>query len=124
MAVRVWLICERIVDALAPEPEGFRYKSSLPTEIPTMSAVNLGYCFTAAASASNSFVTIAWPLEHHIPSSNVVPVLMAASNADDGVAVVPYSISRALVKPVVPVKDAAAVNSGAKFVPALPVLAL
>lgn len=55
-----------------------------------------------------------------------MPVLMAASNADDGVAVVPYSIivySRALVKPVVPDRDAAAANSVAKSVPALPVLA-
>ena len=61
-----------------------------------------------------------------MPSRSVVPVLMAASNADDGVAVVPYSIivySRALVKPVVPDRDAAAANSVAKSVPALPVLA-
>ena len=108
--------------ALAPVPDGYRYRSSLPAEIPTTRELSFGYCFTAAASAFNSFVTIVCPAEHQIPRSNVVPVLMAAWNAEDGVSVVPYSIivyKRALLKPEVPARDCAAANSVWKSVPAL-----
>ena len=59
------------------------------------------------------------PPEHQIPRSKVVPVLMAAWNAEDGVFVVPYSImvyKRALLKPDVPVSFCAAANSVAKSV--------
>ena len=107
--------------ALAPVPEGSRYKSSLPTEIPTTKPLSFGYCFTAAASAFNSFVTVVCPAEHHIPRSRLVPVLMAASNAEEGVSVVPNSImvyKRALLKPEVPVSFCAAANSVAKSVAA------
>ena len=105
--------------ALAPFPAGSRYMSSLPTEIPTTKASNLGYCFTAAASAFSSFVTVVCPDEHQIPSRSVVPVLMAASKAEDGVSVVSYSImvyKRALLKPAVSFCWAA--NSVAKSVAA------
>ena len=105
--------------ALAPAPEGSRYKSSLPTEIPTTKELSFGYCLTAAASAFSSLVTNVCPEEHQIPSSKVVPVLIAASNADEGVSVVPFSIivyKRALLKPGV--SFCAAANSVAKSVPA------
>ena len=122
MAARVCPMYVRIVAALAPLPDGFRYKSSLPTEMPTTRLLSVGYCFTAAASALSSFVTVVCPAEHQIPRSRVVPVSMAAWNAVDGVSVVPYSImvyKRALLKPEVPVSFCAAANSVAKSVPAL-----
>jgi hypothetical protein len=77
--------------ALFCTPVGeLRYRSSLPTEMPTTRSVRAAPCVVMAAfRAASSLATMLSPAEHQMPRRRVVLVAMAAGMAEMGAEAVP-----------------------------------
>jgi hypothetical protein len=92
----IWIYLT-IVAALEPMPALFctpvgelRYRSSLPTEMPTTRSVRAAPCVVMAAfRAASSLATMLSPAEHQMPRRRVVLVAMAAGMAEMGAEAVP-----------------------------------
>jgi hypothetical protein len=88
---RTMVTASEPMPALFCTPVGeLRYRSSLPTEMPTTRSAKGAPCVAMAAfRAVSSLATMVSPAEHQMPRRRVVLVAMAAGMAEMGAEAVP-----------------------------------